>query len=514
MPPRRVKRSVRPGQPPDPDDIVPTEAYDIAIVGGGAAGCVVARRLSETGDRSVVLIEAGSDPRPQLPSEWRDGWRMSTLPDWGFESEPDGTGATNKLRRGRLLGGTSWLTRFAVRGAPADFDGWAARGNPGWTFEEVLPAFRRLEDDAEFGDDPWHGKDGPIPITRYPELSPSPIHAAATDAFAAAGFPSVQDHNRPDALGAGRMPMSSRGGARVTALDGYLGSAGRPSLTIRPDSMVAAVLLQGGRATGVRLVDGTVIRAGRIVLSAGTYGSPTILMRSGIGPGDHLRALEVDVRVDLPGVGSNLADHPGVELDPGWRGTGTTGPILHTIATFRTSYASPDGAPDLLFWVTDPHGDEPGFWFESVLLKPEARGSVRLRSIDPADPPRITLPSLHEPRDIDRLAEAYRLGLELANHPSVRRLAADAAPSEPATPEAMRRRIIENSYSIPHVVGTCAMGPSPEAGAVVDALGRVHGIEGLNVIDASIIPGPPSGFPHIVTIMLAERMSAMLTALV
>jgi choline dehydrogenase len=491
----------------------PREAFDIAVVGGGAAGCVVASRLAGSTDRSIVLIEAGPDKRFDTPPEWRDGWRLPTLPDWQFESEPDGAGASNKLRRGRVLGGTSWLTRFAVRGSAADFDAWAARGNPGWTFADVLPAFRRLEADGEFGSSTWHGDRGPIPITRYPELAPSAIHAAALRAFAAVGFPSVDDHNEPDAVGVGRMPMSSRGGVRVTSVDAYLPSDTRPSnLAIRADSPVGTLVVEAGRATGVRLVDGTEIRAGWIVLAAGTYGSPTILMRFGIGPAEHLAGLGIDVRIDLPGVGSNLADHPAVDLDSGWRGTATSGPILQSIATFRSSRAPAGGAPDLMIWVADPSGDEPRFYLDPVLLKPASRGSVRLRSADPAAPPRITLPGLREPADVERLVEGYRHGLELANRPEFRRLLQEQ-PSEPGTADGVRRRVIENAYSIPHVVGSCAMGPSPENGAVVDALGRVHGVERLSVIDASIIPDAPAGFPHLVTILLAEHLSEKLAAL-
>lgn len=186
---------------------------NIAIVGGGAAGCVVARRLAETLGGSVLLLEAGPDLRRGTPPGLRDGWRLPTPPDWGFQSEPDQTGSTSKLRRGRLLGGSSWLTRFAVRGAAADFDAWAAGGNPGWTFADVLPSFRRIESDMEFGAAPWHATDGPIPITRYPDQVRSEIHEAALEAFAATGFPSVADHNAPGAVGVGPMPMSSRSGA-------------------------------------------------------------------------------------------------------------------------------------------------------------------------------------------------------------------------------------------------------------------------------------------------------------
>ena len=492
---------------------MPDEAFDVIVIGGGAAGCVIARRLAESSDRSVALVEAGPDVGDGTPADWRDGWRLPTVPDWGFESEPDGAGATSRLRRGRLVGGTSWLTRFAVRGAAADFDGWAARGNPGWSFDDVLPTFRRLEADADFGGEPWHGDRGPIPISRYPDIDPSPIQAATIEAFRASGFPVVEDHNAPHAIGVGRVPMSSRDGVRVTTADAYLAAGRRPAnLTLRAESTVASVTLEHGRATGVRLLDGEAIRADRVVLAAGTYGSPAILMRSGIGPADHLAELGIGVRVDLPGVGANLADHPAVDLDSGWRGSATTGPILHTIASFRSQMPTLDGAPDLMFWFSDPDGDEPGLWLDPVLLKPRSRGSVRLRSSDPSDPPRITLPGLRESADIERLAEAYRRGLEIAHRPGIRRLATDAPPADPATPEELRRRVVDNAYSIPHVVGTCAMGPST-GGGVVDALGRVHGIERLSVIDASIIPEAPSGFPHLITIMLAEHLADRLPAL-
>ncbi|MEO8462703.1 MAG: FAD-dependent oxidoreductase, partial [Chloroflexota bacterium] len=490
------------------------KAFDIVIVGGGAAGCVLARRLSEAGERSVLLLEAGPDLRGHVTPELRDGWRLAGGPawgvDWGFESEPSGGGATSKLRRGRLLGGTSWLTRFAVRGAAADFDTWAANGNPGWAFADVLPTFRRIEVDAEFGDSPWHGANGLLPITRYPHVPRSEIHEAALEALVESGIPSVDDHNHPTAEGVGPMPMSSHDGHRVTAVDGYLPIDRRAAnLTIRADSPVAKVVIDAGRATAVQLTDGTEIAADWIVLAAGTYGSPTLLMRSGVGPADHLTDVGVAVQLDLPGVGSNLADHPGVELDSGWRGVGTAGPILHSIATFRSSIAPSDGAPDLMFWITDPDASDPGFWFDPILLKPQSRGTVRLRSADPQDAPRITLPGVREAVDIERLAEGSRRGLELAASSQIRRLATEAPPSGPKTAEDLRRHIVENAYSNPHVVGTCAMGPSPSDGAVVDSSGRVHGVERLSVIDASIIPEPPSGFPHLITIMLAEHLSSV-----
>jgi choline dehydrogenase len=487
------------------------DEVEIVVVGGGAAGCVVARRLAERG-RSVELLEAGPDPGTDAGPALLDGWRNPTGPewtaDWGLQSEPDAAGNAMNLRRGRLLGGTSWLTRFAVRGHPADFDAWAGRGNAGWRFEDVLPALRRLETDADFGDASWHGDAGPVTINRYRGYRRSAIHDAAVDAFADLGFPTVDDHNAPGAVGVGPMPMSTRDGRRVTTLQAYLQREGPPaSLTIRADRQVDRVLIEGGRALGVRLVDGSLVRGDLVILCAGTYGSPPLLMRSGVGPGAHLAEMGIDIVVDLPGVGGNLADHPGTDLDVGFSGDATCEAPRHTIATWRSRTQPADAPPDLMFWLGEPSEGDGRFYLDPVLLKPESRGSVRLRSGDPRDPPRITLPGLRSARDIDRLMEGYELGLAIANQPAIRALAADPAPPTPSNRAELRERVVTGAYSLPHVVGTCRMGPSPDSGDVVDAAGRVHGVDGLRVIDASVIPHAPSGFPHLVTIMVAEHLA-------
>jgi choline dehydrogenase len=488
--------------------------FDVVVVGGGAAGSVVAARLSEDSSRSVLLLEAGPDLRTAVPAELRNGWTLTRHFDWGLVSESDERGVVESLRRGRLLGGTSWVTRFAVRGSPADYDKWAELGNPGWGFDEVLPYFNRLESDAEFGDEPWHGATGPIPVTRYPELEPAEIGTAALDALTAAGFPAVADHNRPGAIGAGRMPMSSRDGVRVSTVDAYLPLGETPpNLTIRADTQVAGVVFDGAGAVGVRALDGALIEAGWVVLCAGTYSSPAILMRSGVGPADQLQSAGVPVRVDLRGVGENLADHPGVDIDPGYRGSVRAAPILHTIATFHSSAAATDGPPDLMLWVAEPSGDPPEWAIDVVLLTPHARGAVRLRSADPAEPPRIELPAVREPADVDRLAEGYERAWEVITRPELRRLCAESPSPDVAGADDLRSLVRDNAYSIPHVIGTCAMGPSSDDGAVVDASGSVHGTERLSVVDASIIPTPPTGFPHVVTIMIAERLSERIAAL-
>jgi choline dehydrogenase len=239
-------------------------------------------------------------------------------------------------------------------------------------------------------------------------------------------------------------------------------------------------------------------------------------MRSGIGPADHLRSIGVPVRVDLPGVGANLADHPAYLMDSGYRGPAPSAPLLHSVATFHSSTAATDGPPDLMLWIADPDPPEepPQFPIDILLLKPRSRGSVRLRSADPADPPRIDLPNLREPADLERLAEAYRRAREIAADPAVRRLCTEPPPSKIREPRELLLAVRTGARSVPHVVGTCAMGPSPGDGAVVDAAGRVHGTDGLYVVDASIMPTVPSGFTHLPTIMIAERLSEQITALV
>lgn len=273
------------------------------------------------------------------------------------------------------------------------------------------------------------------------------------------------------------------------------------------------VVFDGARASGVLLVDGTAIEAGQVVLCAGTYGSPAILMRSGIGPAEHLRSVGVPARVDLSGVGANLADHPATYVDFRYSGVSRSAPILHSIATFHSEGRSIDEAPDLMLGLSDPEGEPPSFEISVVLLKPRSRGQVLLCSADPAEPPSIELPRLSDSSDVERLAEGYRRALEVANRPEIRRLCADAPPDAPLDADELVELIRTEAYSVPHVVGTCAMDPRPDDGGVVDASGRVHGTEGLSVVDASIMPDVPSGFTHIPTIMIAERLSEQIALL-
>jgi choline dehydrogenase len=218
--------------------------------------------------------------------------------------------------------------------------------------------------------------------------------------------------------------------------------------------------------------------------------------------------LGLHVIADLPAVGRNLADHPAVELEPGWSGAAAGGPVLHSIASWRSTATPEASSPDMLFWIADPTGDPASFSIECVLMRPRSRGGVSLRSADPADPPRIMLPSLTEQTDLDRLGEAVLRAREVALRPELRAICGDEPIALPEPGPKLDAWVRENAYSVPHVVGTCAMGISSGDGAVVDAAGRVHGIERLRVVDASIIPEPPSGFPNLITMMLAERIAA------
>jgi choline dehydrogenase len=490
--------------------------YDVVVVGGGAAGCALAARAAEAApDAQILVLEAGPDLRADRPEGIRDGWGM--LPrdqlDWGYVSEPGWFGDGRKARRVKALGGTSSITRFAVRGAPADFDEWVALGNPGWGWDDVLPWFRRLERDREFGDRPWHGSDGPMPVTRYLDIAETDIHAAAIEAAVATGFERIADHNRPGAVGIGRMPMHTVDGVRVTAADAYLPVDGTPpNVEIRTDTEVDRVTFDGDRASGVRLVDRSEIEAGVVVLCAGTYGSPAVLLRSGIGPAADLAALAIESRVDLPGVGRNLSDHPTTGIETSYVGPYRESPLVHTIATFHSSAAASDGPPDLMFWLTDPDTPEnpPQWAVEVVLLKPRCRGQVALRSADPSEAPRIELPDPHDPADLDRLIEGVRRADDLLAELARRGHLGEPPPTR--SREQAIAAIEAGWYSIPHVVGTCAMGPSPADGAVVDRQGHVHGTHALYVVDASIIPTEPSGFTLLPTIMLAERLASAIAA--
>ena len=497
--------------------------FDVVVVGGGSAGCVLAARLSEDAGRTVMLVEAGPD-HPDvstLPHDIVDASEPTVGHDWGYSVDAE-LGQRIAVPRARIMGGCSATNAcFALRGAPQDYDGWAALGNPGWSFADTLDDFRRLESDEDFSDK-WHGSGGLIPIRRHARSEMNRAQAAFLGGAVALGHRYVEDHNRPGAVGAGPTPRNARDGMRMSTAVTYLALArSRANLTIRPDTFAAQIECSGTRATGVRLLDRTLIEADRVVLAAGTFASPMILARSGIGPAAELQALNIAPVVDLPGVGSNLVDHPLVSIDLPTRPS--PGPSrFQTHITFHSATADPAGPADLLLFAAGPFDAGPDqstggavFGLVSALMAPRSRGWVRLASTKPTDAPRIQLAHLTDPHDLDRMLDAVIEARRLALSEAVAAISAGTdlwpGPDLPANDRGALAAWVRTAVSTyHHPVGTCAMGPDPALGAVTDSRGSVHGIDGLTICDASIMPTIPNGTTNLPTIMVAEHVARWL----
>jgi choline dehydrogenase len=497
------------------------------IVGAGSAGAVLAARLSEDPDRRVLLLEAGPDypTLASMPADLVSSWMSFVDHDWGWTAHV-GVGRDGPYPRGKVVGGSSAVNgTIALRGAPADFDEWAAWGLPEWSWEQVLPWFVNLEDDPVGAklDPTVHGVGGPVPITRPEPDDWQPFFTALHTACLAAGHPDCPDLNAPGASGCGAFPRNRRDRVRMSSTLTHLAPARhRPNLEIRAHVLADRVVVEQGRAVAVEVIaDGRRerIAADRIALAAGAVSTPAILLRSGIGPADTLRALGLPVVASLP-VGATLLDHPAVGLfavaaegvvhDPdvtvevGLRYTTPDSPDAADMQLYPAAVFDPDMVraflPDPVAVVSIGGG----------CMRARSTGHVTITSIDPTRQPHVDLNYLADPYDLRRFVDMIRFARELFRSPQLRPFVDqilvddDTIDDDTALGEVIRQQI-QTAY---HPAGTTPMGLSDDPRAVVDARGRVHGVDRLRVVDASIMPTNVRNNTHLTCVMLGERLAA------
>ncbi|MBO0686174.1 MAG: GMC family oxidoreductase N-terminal domain-containing protein, partial [Candidatus Dormibacteraeota bacterium] len=399
-----------------------------------------------------------------------------------------------------------------IRGAPEDFDGWAAAGAAGWSFADVLPAFIRLEDELDHPAAPYHGRGGPVPVSRVPEAGWGSVDRAFCEAALASGHAWEPDHNAPGTTGVSPFAMNARDGRRFSTNDGYLEPLReRPNLEIRGGCQVDTLVLDhGGRARGVRLLDGTRLEAaagGEVILSAGAVHSPAILMRSGIGPADQLRALGIRVAVDLP-VGRGLQDHAIVWVGfPTAEGARPGAGGRQSLCCLRYSSGLAEaGANDMFMSSLNAHHLFAGGGVAVCVNRVYSRGRLTLASPDPTVDPSLDLELLSDQRDLRRMSDGLARAAELLNRPPLAALRAGAA--EIPAPEALPQVVSDTA----HACSTCRMGAPDDPEAVVDPLCRVLGTEGLRVVDASILPAATRANLHLTVVMIAERAAELMRA--
>ncbi len=529
------------------------DLYDYVIVGAGSAGCVVANRLSQHPGTSVLLLEAGPEDNAmevRIPAAFPKLFKSER--DWNYATVAQAHLADRALYwpRGRMLGGCSSINaQMYVRGNPADFDEWAALGNRGWSWADIRPSYRRAERSGRSGRsregavDIYDG-DGPLYVSDLRD--PSPLTRAAVAAAVHCGIDRIDDVNGATQEGVAFSSVTQRRGRRWSTADAYLRPArSRSNLTVTTGARATGLVLGNGRAVGVRYrgADGTteheVTARREIVLSAGSINTPQLLLLSGIGPADELRAIGIDVALDRPGVGRNLTDHlavpaiftvgshpsllsaekPAQLLKYFTRRMGMlTSNVGEAMAFVRTNGAL--DAPDLqlIFAPVEyiDHGLAPppghGLTIGSVLLRPASTGSITLSSADPMAPATIQPNYLSEPTDIAPLVAGIKLSRRIAAQRPLRSIVdGELWPGPEAQSDGEIEDFVrERAFTLYHPVGTCRRGVGPDA--VVDAELRVRGIDGLRVIDASVMPVITRGNTNAPTIMIAERAAHLMGA--
>ncbi|EQB03815.1 hypothetical protein L288_14545 [Sphingobium quisquiliarum P25] len=529
-----------------------TDEFDYIIVGAGSAGAVIANRLSADPDIRVLLLEAGKASRHPLMAMPLSFFSLMLRPglNWGYMTEPEPFADNRRLPvlRGKVLGGSSSINGMMfTRGHPRDYDQWAQMGNQGWSFDDVLPYFRRMENSWR-GSSDRHGAGGPI--STQGQSTDNPLYQALVEVARRNGYPVRQDFEADVPEGFGVPDFSIRKGRRSSTARGYLDPVlRRPNLTVAVEAQSTRIMFEGKRAVGIEyLRRGEIVqaRASReVILSAGAYNSPQLLMLSGVGPADHLREMDIPVLADLPGVGQNLQEHPGlhtqfqpripmdfenaIRLDRVARsvawwaatGKGIAGSIPLTAMAF---YKSREGLerPDLETMFI-PTAFDARIWFpgiararghvfttSTIILRPDSRGWVKLRSNDPRDKPRIQWNLLAEESDLAAMRRGVRWIRGLMRQQPVSDLIGEEIRPGPSinSDAEIDDYIRANIHTAHHATSTCSMGTGENA--VVDAKLKVHGVEGLRVADASIMPVIVGAHTNAPSIMIGEKAAAMI----